>query len=511
MMEIRAENKGIEFVVQINDKTPHLLIGDDIRVKQCIMNLLTNAVKYTQTGTIYFNVDFTDNGDNSIMLNVSVKDTGIGIKQEDMGKLFAPFERIDEANNRAIEGSGLGMSIVQKLLDKMGASLEVHSEYGKGSEFSFSLLQSVVSYEPIGKYSDMVKATIEESAPYKELFHAPDAKILVVDDMDSNLIVFKGLLKQTLVQIDTASSGAQMLDMTSEKKYDILFIDHRMPQMDGIETLKRQKALTDNPSKDAVCIALTANAIQGSREMYIKAGFDDYISKPVHPERLEQMIIKHLSKKLVILPDSPLFIQGSTNEGPANEATRFIGIKGIDLAEALKNCGSIDILDKVINEFYVSISKRADIIEKCAHEQNYEDYTTYVHALKSSARLIGASDLSETAAYLEKCGNEQNYQEIIDLTPKLLEEFRSYHGKFKAFIENEASQTEDKPEISKEELSEILLAIKEFSDAYDFESADSAFIELSSYTLPDSFAEKYNELRIALGAVDRDRILQILG
>ena len=297
LIQERAVKKGLKFELDVNRKIPCLLNGDEIRIKQCVLNLLTNAVKYTKEGTVRMSVDFEPSDNGTILLLFKVKDTGIGIKQEDMEKLFAAFTRIEEKRNRNIEGSGLGMSIVQKLLSLMGSELAVSSVYGEGSEFSFEVKQEVVSKEEVGDITKRFNETREHRRKYNELFHAPEARILVVDDTEINLDVIEHLLKRTLVQIDRAMSGYEALNLVKMHSYDCIFIDHVMPEMDGIETLQEMKKLKE--TEGAVFIALTANAISGARQMYLDAGFTNYLSKPVEGEKLERLLYECLPKEKI--------------------------------------------------------------------------------------------------------------------------------------------------------------------------------------------------------------------
>ena len=300
MIKPRAEKKGLRFAVNVDSTVPHILYGDEIRIKQVALNILTNAVKYTNEGKVEMKVGFSKEDEENISLSFVIEDTGIGMKEEDMDKLFSPFSRMEENRNRSIEGTGLGMSIVRQLLELMDSSLDVSSVYGEGSKFSFDIRQKVVNWEPMGDISKRFSKEASEPEVYHELFHAPDADILVVDDTEVNLSVICNLLKQTLVDVDTASSGKAALSMAKDKHYDIIFIDHMMPDMDGIETLKRIKAETDTDT--TVCIALTANAVSGARERYLEAGFADYLSKPVDGRRLEEMIRKYLPEEKIQIP-----------------------------------------------------------------------------------------------------------------------------------------------------------------------------------------------------------------
>ncbi|MCR5402445.1 MAG: response regulator, partial [Butyrivibrio sp.] len=296
MSEMRAREKNLKLTVNVNRSIPHILFGDEVRIKQCIINIVTNAVKYTETGSVDLDVNYevmddddpVENNMEKILLKVSVSDTGIGIREEDMDKLTSAFERIDVRRNRTIEGTGLGISIVTSLLDMMGSKLEVKSEYGKGSVFSFAIVQNVVDWEPVGIFPDKAGELRKIGGSYTETFRAPDARILVVDDTRTNLTVIVGLLKQTQIKVDTATSGKEALTLVAANHYDIIFLDHRMPEMDGIQTFHAMESLEGNKNSDTPVIALTANAISGSREMYLREGFRGYMSKPVDPKKLEE-------------------------------------------------------------------------------------------------------------------------------------------------------------------------------------------------------------------------------
>ena len=295
---IKTDAKGLELILDIDGTTPKMLNGDEIRVKQVITNILTNAAKYTEKGsvTLKLSCKSTDRDNGKVVIRFSVIDTGIGIRQEDMEKLFAKFERIEEERNLKIEGTGLGMSITKSLLEMMGSKLEVESTYGQGSTFSFDLEQKVVAWEPLGDYEQAYKDGLrkKEKEKYKEKLHAPGANVLVVDDNRVNLTVFQALIKKTLIQTDTAESGDECLEKTARKTYDIIFLDHMMPGKNGTETLHILREQTSNPNQNTPVICLTADAISGAREQYISAGFTGYLTKPIHPEQLEDMLINLL-------------------------------------------------------------------------------------------------------------------------------------------------------------------------------------------------------------------------
>ncbi|MCR5404218.1 MAG: response regulator [Butyrivibrio sp.] len=300
MVRTRAVKKGLQLNVDVDEHIPEYLEGDEVRIRQCALNLLTNAVKYTESGSVTLNVSYSKKDENSIFLNFRVTDTGIGMRKEDMEALFSPYIRIEEKRNRTIEGTGLGMSITRQLLELMGSTLCVESEYGRGSDFSFSVEQKVISFEEIGDYSGRYNEVREKEYEYRQLFNAPDARILVVDDTEMNHTVITGLLNKTGMRIDCAMSGDDALTLAAVNEYDVIFIDHMMPGMDGIETLERLRELDKN--RETPMVALTANAVSGARQMYLDAGFSDYISKPVDGVRLEKMLLSLLPKDKVRLP-----------------------------------------------------------------------------------------------------------------------------------------------------------------------------------------------------------------
>ncbi|MBE5947703.1 MAG: response regulator [Lachnospiraceae bacterium] len=290
MIKLRAEDKDLSFKVSLDSDIPAKLCGDDVRIRQVLMNLLTNAVKYTPSGEVCFRVCLKQKVDGDAVIHFEVGDTGIGIKPEDMDKLFAEFERIEVERNRNIEGTGLGMSITMKLLALMDSELKVESEYGKGSVFSFDLRQKIVEATPIGNYESKTGKSRSEQHTYSESFIAPDAHILVVDDNKVNRKVITLLLKKTQIGITEADSGYKAIELAASQNFDVIFMDHMMPGMDGVEAMNRIKAMKDGPCVNTPIIVLTANAVEGSKEKYLEDGFDGYLSKPIEPAKLFDII-----------------------------------------------------------------------------------------------------------------------------------------------------------------------------------------------------------------------------
>lgn len=296
----KIKDKNLKFITDISDTIPEKLYGDEIRIRQIILNILNNAAKYTNEGSITEKIYFEKTTDTTGNLIISVSDTGIGIKEDELSKIFDTFQRINMKANRQVEGSGLGLAITKQLTDQMNGSIKVESEYGKGSVFTISIPQEIIDANPISTISNTVNNSSDKKAFKHTNFTAPLANILIVDDNKVNLTVAKGLLKFVESTINTASSGPEALSLIKQNRYDIIFLDHMMPVMDGEETLKQIKSLSDNASKDAIIIALTANAISGSRELYLNMGFDDYLTKPIDSEKLYQLLEKYLDSKLII-------------------------------------------------------------------------------------------------------------------------------------------------------------------------------------------------------------------
>lgn len=298
MIKARADEKSLKLILDFDPSTPKVLHGDELRLKQIITNMLTNAVKYTESGQIIFGISHEDDDTDrkKVRLKVYVEDTGIGIKQEDLSRLFEEFDRLELSRNRNIEGTGLGISITQHLLVLMGSELHVESKYGEGSKFWFILEQDVVRWEELGDYSSAYKELLGRRKSYREKFTAPSASVLVIDDNSMNLTVFASLVKKTKIKVDKALGGDEALAMAYDKKYDIIFFDHMMPNKDGIETLHEMRERPGDPNADTPAICLTANAVSGAREMYLEAGFDDYLAKPIDSVKLENMLYEYLPK-----------------------------------------------------------------------------------------------------------------------------------------------------------------------------------------------------------------------
>ena len=508
MVQKKAEDKGLSFNLDIDREIPTVLHGDEIRIKQVITNILSNAVKYTKEGSITFHAGFEKlpDGSDSIMLKISVADTGIGIKPEDMDKLFKAFERIEEKRNRNIEGTGLGMTIAQSFLAMMGSHLQVESKYGEGSVFSFNLEQKVIKWDPVGDYEDAFRQSLGERHGYREKFTAPHAKVLVVDDTPVNLTVFTSLLSRTKIQIDTAGSGDEAVQMYKNRHYDVIFLDHMMPNKDGIETLAEMRGLKDTPNDGTPVICLTANAISGMREMYIKAGFDDYITKPIDPDRLESLLLTYLPKGKIAPPD------GDTDEEDVLIPDFVFTIPELDVGSGLSHCGSSQAYMTTLKMYLDTATDNADAIEKFWKDGDLKNTTIRVHALKSTSRVIGALSLGDHAAALEKAGDMEDTEKLEKELPLLLDEYRKLVSALEPLNDEEEQERGDdtRPFISDEYLNEAYTALSEFCASYDFDSVAHVVESLSAYRIPEDEVTRYELLVKAVDNYDYDLIPGIL-
>lgn len=429
MIYVKARDKNLNFILKVEETIPNGLFGDDVRIRQVLINLLNNAVKYTEKGSVTLEVSATVDGTEAD-LHFSVSDTGIGIKEEDMPKLYAAFERIEEERNRHTEGTGLGMNIVVDLLDLMGSSLKVESEYGRGTAFSFSLHQAVIETQPIGNFEERSRNLYQEEH-YTACFIAPEVKVLVVDDNEMNRRVFKGLLKQTRVQVTEAASGYECMDLVRVERFDIIFMDHMMPELDGIETLHRMKQLPDNKCRDVPVAILTANAIVGAKEKYLEQGFDDYLSKPIQGAKLEALLIRNVPK---ISLGSGMEVMGEHQETVPDipELPEF------DLDYAKQYFEEDKLLLMTLQDVYNELpdimrklqNKYNDIVvqEQADSQDAVNDYRIEVHALKSNAAMTGALILSKLARLLELAAIEGDMERIRMLHPILMEELEKHRS-----------------------------------------------------------------------------------
>lgn len=298
LIKVQADKKKLDLVLNIDQNLPSALWGDEKRIKQILLNLMDNAVKYTEEGSVTVTVESEEFSNNSILLSIKVADTGIGIRKENLADIYDSFSRFDEKKNRQILGSGLGLAITKQLVDMMGGEIQADSIYTKGTIFTVIIPQKIVDHEPVGEVNFAYKK-IEEGNAYKPLFMAPEARVLIVDDNKMNRRVAAKLLEATRMQIDVASDGKECLEMTKKKFYHIILLDYMMPGMDGLETLHALNAQENTLCRESAVVAMTGNAQSGARQMYLEEGFDGYVEKPIQGRLLESEIYSLLPADII--------------------------------------------------------------------------------------------------------------------------------------------------------------------------------------------------------------------
>lgn len=532
MLKAKAEKKKLKLNVYVDENIPSRLWGDDVRIRQVLVNLLNNAVKYTQEGSVTLRVEGKTEGEKAI-LDFSVEDTGIGIKEEDIAKLFEEFQRIEEKRNRNVEGTGLGMNITTQLLGLMGSKIQVESVYGKGSKFYFTLEQQIVDATPVGNLEERIRKQSTEYE-YMAAFTAPDAHILVVDDNTVNLKVFVSLLKQTKVNVDVAESGKACLGMIIKKHYDLIFLDHMMPEMDGIEVLHRMKELENHKNTDTPIVALTANAITGAKEMYLREGFDAFLSKPINPEKLEQTILQLLPKELQKFEMLEVSTESENNPKTVEQSSVMTSdedfelpmIDGIDWSYGLMHLPSQELLLETVQDFYKAIPVEAKSLEQFylgiaagsmkeetqkgsvskATEQSLQQYRIKVHGMKSSANMIGAIVLGGMAKVLENAAKDADIETIEKLHPIFIREWLNYEEKLEECISKKETTSENVKGI--EDYTVILAyleMLRQALDELDIDEMDRIMELLEEFSYPEEMQAGMERLSALVVNMDSDQ------
>ncbi len=510
MVRLRVDEKGLTFNLEFDENVPKMLYGDEVRVKQVITNLLTNAVKYTEKGSVTFTLSYDkiEDSDDEIMLNVSIKDTGIGIKEEDIKKLYTEFERIEEKRNRNIEGTGLGMNITVSLLEMMGSTLSVKSVYGEGSEFSFSLRQKVEAWDRLGDFETSYKELMIRRGVSRERFTAPSANVLVVDDNPMNLVVFKNLLKQTEISVDTSESGDGGLELAAVNKYDVIFFDHMMPDKDGIETLHEMRDIPNHLNADTPVVCLTANAILGAKEQYLSEGFDDYMTKPVDYDKLEELLTKYIDDdKIEMVANTEEFIP--VDESLPENLNKLSECDFIDVKAGVDNSGTVESYESLLKIFYSSIDENVDTIKDFYDAGDFKNYAIKVHALKSSARIIGAATFGEDAQALENAAKASDKAYIDKHHERFIADYMAFKEPLAAFGDEDVDDS-GKPLADDAFIETVLEEIKAAAEEMDCDKLEEIFGEVAEYRIPDDKAELFKKLKSASDNFAYDEILECL-
>ena len=446
MIYFKAKEKDLKFETDIDKSIPDNLYGDVVRVRQVMTNILTNAVKYTDKGSVLLKMygsmsgEITD-GKEVFDLVIEVTDTGIGISDENIGRLFGKFERFDLEKNSTKEGTGLGLAITKMLVDMMGGEIAVSSKYGEGSTFSVTLPQIVLSREPVGNFKEKFEKSFGNRPDYHESFRAPSAKILIVDDTRMNLIVATEFLKDTKIGIDTAGGGKEAVELALKGKYDMILMDQRMPEMDGAEALANIKEHKEGPNIDTPVICLTADAVVGARERYLSKGFTDYLTKPIDSTSLEAMLRKYLPEDKVIIDRG-----GEEIGNEETEDDKFASLKaaGIDTEKGMANCGGeksfyLEMLSEYISDAAGKKEKMAEHLEK----GDLKEYGVIIHSVKSTSATIGILDISAKALLLENAANEGDKDYVLLEHPKLIERYDAVVSVIKEIVPEKESSEEE--------------------------------------------------------------------
>lgn len=513
MMIAQARAKNITLTFELDPLLPRRYIGDDIRIRQVLINLLSNGIKYTQEGSVVFRITGQIEGEEA-KLHFSIKDTGEGISRDNIAKLFSRFDRLEEAGKRHIEGTGLGLNVSSSLLHLMGSKVEIQSEVGVGSEFSFTLEQPVNDHTPVGSFAKLLDGNTAFKE-YNASFVAPKAQILVVDDNEMNRKVFVGLLKESRMQITEAESGRECLELTAAQHFDLIFLDHMMPEMDGIETLKNMQQDKTNRCHDVPVIMLTANAIAGARERYLAEGFTDFLSKPIFSDQLEQMIARYLPRELMEQSAVSDTVTDEPSEGthPADAPDGKTGadsalpqIEDMDFEYAMMVFRNEDALRLALQDFVQMLPRTQAqmelLFEGIAVPETREEYARILHTLKGNAATVGALLLSKLARMVEIELRGQNPECVRQLHPILMEQIRRHVTLLSDFAPKRC-------EGSYEDICNVLQMMQDAIEQEDMTSADFLLHELDMFVGIEEVQEQMSQLRQAVESLDRQQALYL--
>lgn len=511
MIQTGIRNKPVRLVIDVCPNLPAVLEGDDIRIRQVLVNLMNNAVKFTEAGSVTLTVKFSEITLNYIELTISVRDTGIGIKPEDAEKLFAAFEQVDKNRNRNVEGTGLGLVITQQLVELMGGSIRVESEYGKGSEFIVKLPQKVRRMES-GPEDE--ESTFDDGKSAK--FIAPSAHVLVVDDNDVNLAVACGLLKTFQINTTAVMSGKDAILKTEERLYDMVLMDHMMPEMDGIEATLEIR--NNNPIYKAIPIlALSANVISGEEVLFVEAGMNDFIAKPIDIDVFARKIRKWLPDSKIqdlgttdaIKDESDQYCESAENQTGFNRG--ILSVPFLNTENALRLNGTQELYETVLSSYYTVIDQKYKLIETYEKEGQIKDYTIEVHALKSASKQIGAEELSSLAARLERCGKDQDIDTIHEKTPELLMKYRELQEKLAPYMEkNHVFDAMGKDEMPDELFVSLIQRMENAMESLDLTIMDEICGIFSSYQLSREVQSLLEQLKVAVDGLEMQSCKELL-
>ncbi len=529
LIAYQAAEKNLEYIPKIDKTLPYQLRGSAKSIREILTNVLNNAIKYTKQGTVTLEVTCKERKDNCIHLQFVVQDTGIGMKQEDLENVFEKFSQFDTKMNRNVEGTGLGMSIVKALIEQMGGEIQIESEYGIGTTMTIQLEQEIIDERPIGEVH-LCMEELEEKGRRRDF--TTNAKVLVVDDNETNLKVSAGLLQKYGIDADVAESGFDAIKRLTHREYDLVFMDHMMPEMDGVETMQKIREMADGKYKELPIVALTANAISGVREQMLAFGFTGYISKPIDVERLERVLLKTLPADMIFYDTSKKLEairnrrQRRLNGEDLEQTIEKDIFKHIDMSVGIKNCGgTMEDYCPVLEVVAKYGRKRIEKLEALIEARDFENYTIDVHALKSTMANIGAMELSQMAYEQEMAGKEKNYDLIMEKYKPLLELYAMVLDEVENALQRKAdldkavaekmpkqessvSLSGSKPaelfNISSEELVKLLQNVGSLIEEFELERAEEILKEAEQFALDKETADRLNDARQKLQECDVD-------
>ncbi|GHV53672.1 hypothetical protein FACS1894216_12120 [Synergistales bacterium] len=507
IIRVRVAEKQIEFTADIDEAIPAFPVGNETRVRQVLLNILSNAVKYTEAGFIKFSAR-SENRGGDVTLTFEVADSGIGIKPEDMKELFGNFSRVDIGRNMKVEGTGLGLAITKSICAALGSGVSVESEYGRGSVFTAVIRQACPDYTPIGRISHRRTEASEEN---DVSFSAPDFKVLVVDDSATNLMVIEGLLSLYNMKVTVCEGGRESVELVRAEKFDLVFMDHMMPDMDGVEATKAIRALEGGKFASLPVIALTANVVSGMREMFIKNGFSDFLSKPIEISKLRKMLEKWV-------PEERRGAPPESREAVSPEPPFGFEIDGVDTAKGIAACGSLSRYRATLEVYCRDAEPRVKFFEHAPREDETDAFAIQAHALKSASASIGAAGLSEIAALLEKAAQEGNAAAINEHVGGFCEQLKTIIGNIRAALAE--ARSEDSAELPDEEIISLLSDLKKNIEAQNIFVTDKiidrlndmpldartgeAMTKISDAVLTSEFDEAKKELENLLNVIGKE-------
>ena len=517
IIQVMLGEKEIEFTTEIDPKIPVRLKGDSVRIKQIMMNLLGNAVKYTEKGRIHLQLvsEPVEGQADHINLKISVADTGIGISEEQMGELFTIFKQVNSRRNRSAGGSGLGLAISKKLAELMHGTVGAESELGKGSTFIFTVPQEIIDGRPcIDENSQVALQTmLQKEADRKDqekrkkagrqiTFTAPDARILIVDDNKVNLKVAEGLLRPYHMNVETADSGSRAIEMVQSEHFDLVFMDHMMPVMDGVDATKIIREMQGEYFQKVAIVALSANAVRGAKEMFLEAGMNDFVAKPIEMRIMDRTLRRWLPEDKIV---SNKNTEEAASKGDTNNQIDPYQwqMEGIDVAAAMEYTDQdAELYREVLSDYRDSIHEKADVIDRAATDKDLEMYTIEVHSLKSTSKSIGALGLSKLAAELEEDGKNGNWELILAKTPKLLSMYRGLYDIIAPYCRVKAPIA--KKSFDKDKVLGLLAQLCDSMEEYDSIRGEEIVKALSEYTYEKPWDDFMEQISKAMGSFDYD-------